>query len=313
MGGTISRDFSLNAAAAIRCNNKKIKPTLSTLPEEKPNSRIICGREYHAIENSAYMLPKDDKEIDRLHDQHFITKEILGFNIMKEALKILDFEKETLCVLDICCGPATWLCEESLEYPNCRFTGIDMCNSCPQVIRPVNLNFIEANILKGLPYPDKSFDFIQMRFVELAFKLDEWQFVISEIKRILKDGGCFQWIDVDMRVNVTNGDTIIKTYTEAFESFCTKYNLDPSVGPKLDYLLTNEKMKIIQTEYREMPLGWGGPVGHAYLQTFQGALEGLAPWLKNSFNTENDQEYDFIINNTKRAFIQSKAFMNFSS
>lgn len=44
----------------------------------KSDKRIIYGRTYHAIESSSYMLPKDDKEIDRLHEEHFVTKELLG-------------------------------------------------------------------------------------------------------------------------------------------------------------------------------------------------------------------------------------------
>lgn len=76
---------------------------------------------------------------------------------MAEALKVLDFHRQGVEVLDVCCGPATWLCETSLDYPNCHFSGIDMCSVWPQVIRPVNLDFTEANILQGLPFPDKSF------------------------------------------------------------------------------------------------------------------------------------------------------------
>lgn len=76
---------------------------------------------------------------------------------MSEALKVIDFQTGGLDILDVCCGPATWLCETSLEYPNCHFAGIDMCSLWPQVIRPVNLSFTEADVLQGLPYPDKSF------------------------------------------------------------------------------------------------------------------------------------------------------------
>lgn len=82
---------------------------------------------------------------------------LLSSNIMDEALKVLDFQSGGLDVLDVCCGPATWLCETSLEYPNCQFSGIDMCSLWPQVIRPVNLTFTQENVLQGLPYPDKSF------------------------------------------------------------------------------------------------------------------------------------------------------------
>jgi hypothetical protein len=77
--------------------------------------------------------------------------------------------------------------------------------------------------------------------------------------------------------------------------------LDASAGAKLDLLLTEGGggMKILQSEYREVPLGWGGPIGDAYLQIFQGTLDGLSPWLKQSLH----------MNDYKHALIQSKAFM----
>ena len=40
------------------------------------------------------------------------------------------------------------------------------------------------------------------RFAVLAFRSNEWPFIISEIKRVLKDGGCFQCVELDMRVRL---------------------------------------------------------------------------------------------------------------
>lgn len=69
-------------------------------------------------------------------------------------------------------------------------------------------------------------------------------------------------------------------------------------------------MSVIQTEYREIPLGWGGLVGNAYLQTFGDFLEGLGPWLKESFNIEEEEDYQLLVQNTKDAFVNSKAHIN---
>lgn len=68
-------------------------------------------------------------------------------------------------------------------------------------------------------------------------------------------------------------------------------------------------MKIIQSEYREVPLGWGGPIGDAYIQLFQGTLDGLSPWLKQSLGITDHQNYDMLMNRTRQALIQSKSFM----
>ncbi|KAI8380338.1 S-adenosyl-L-methionine-dependent methyltransferase [Blakeslea trispora] len=294
--------------ATTKKKNDTVKEKRPSSDIIQPQQRVISERIYHNIESSSYMLPKDDKEIDRLHQEHFVTKELLGFNIMTDALKFLDFQNDQLNVLDICCGPATWLCETSLKYPNCKFIGVDMCSLWPQVIRPINLSFTEANVLQGLPYPDKSFDFIQLRFVLLAFKTSEWNFVLSEIMRVLKDGGLLQCIELDMKITTT--DPIVKSFTEAFDSFCLSYDLDASLGAKLDIMLTEKnELQMIQSEYREIPLGWGGPIGEAYLQIFQDMLDGLEPWLKQSLHVVEDQSYQALMQKTKHSLVQSKSFM----
>lgn len=99
------------------------------------------------------------------------------------------------------------------------------------------------------------------------------------------------------------------------ESFCASFGLDASIGAKLDLLLTADgggggnDLRILQSEYREIPLGWGGPIGEAYIQIFQGALDGLSPWLKQSLNITDNQNYDSLMKRTKQALIQSKSFM----
>jgi hypothetical protein len=79
MGSGLSRETPTNGRKLKTFRSNSVSE--AQLEKEtivKPNQRIINGREYHSMESSAYMLPKDDCEIDRLHDEHFITKELLG-------------------------------------------------------------------------------------------------------------------------------------------------------------------------------------------------------------------------------------------
>jgi hypothetical protein len=79
MGSGLSRETPTNGRKLKTFRSNSVSE--AQLEKEtivKPSQRIINGREYHSTESSAYMLPKDDCEIDRLHDEHFITKELLG-------------------------------------------------------------------------------------------------------------------------------------------------------------------------------------------------------------------------------------------
>ncbi|ORX61625.1 S-adenosyl-L-methionine-dependent methyltransferase [Hesseltinella vesiculosa] len=225
---------------------------------------------------------------------------------MADAFKLLNFQYGGLQILDVCCGAGTWLCETSLDYPSCQFVGIDMSSVWPEVIRPANLEFSNVNVLKGLPFPDKSFDFVQLRFVSLAFKSQEWAFVLSEIRRVLQDGGVFQCIDLDMQIASDHPD--IKDYLRHFDRLCASRGLDPSVGAKLDMMLNDHGLKIVQSEYREVPLGWGGPIGQGCMNVFSAEVQGLAPWLKRSSDM-TDEDLIAILRRALRGMIDSKAYV----
>ncbi|KAI8140477.1 S-adenosyl-L-methionine-dependent methyltransferase [Fennellomyces sp. T-0311] len=274
--------------------------------DDKEAVRYLDGRQYHDEATSRYLLPRDEQEADRLHEQHFVTKELLGCNIMAEAFQRLNFHRGGLRIMDVCCGPATWLCETSLEYNNSQFTGVDMSDVWPKDIRPVNLQFRRTNILSGIPFPDKSFDFVQLRFVVLAFTSDEWRKVLSEIRRVLRPGGCLQCIDLDMRVSLQ--DASPRRTTENFEQFYAMQGLDAAAGAKLDMRLTDMDFRIVQSEYREVPLGWGGPIGTASLNLFMGKIHGLAPWFKRALDMPDDT-FRQLIDETQAALIHSKAFL----
>jgi hypothetical protein len=73
MGNTHSSAHSKRSKRSSANDSQFEKKTIT-----KTRDRFINGRSYHAFENSVYMLPNDDLEVDRLHEQHFIMKELLG-------------------------------------------------------------------------------------------------------------------------------------------------------------------------------------------------------------------------------------------
>lgn len=92
--------------------------------------------------------------------------------------------------------------EMAIEYPEYHFTGIDMADMFPTTIRPDNIKFQRQNILLGLPYPDNTFDFVNMRLMLSAFRVTEWPTVIGEIHRVLKQGGVVELMETKFPVKI---------------------------------------------------------------------------------------------------------------
>ncbi|CAB5365663.1 unnamed protein product [Rhizophagus irregularis] len=149
-------------------------------------------------------------------------------------------------VLDIGCGAATWLLDLSNKYENSYFYGVDIKPIYPQVIKPHNLEFIEA----------------------------DWDFIPSELVRVTKPGGC---IEVAGRRNDYVGDgSIFRKLTDAIWStyliqnidvklaynLDSKFELQPNVGEvhriEKDFILElrtkvlNEELGISEEEHKNM-------------------------------------------------------------
>jgi ubiquinone/menaquinone biosynthesis C-methylase UbiE len=93
----------------------------------------------------------------------------------------------------------------AIDYPEYDVIGLDMVDMFPTTIRPKNVRFDLLNVLNGLPYEDNSFDMIHMRLMIVALRANEWEQVLTEIRRVLKPGGLLQLVESDLTVS-SNGN-----------------------------------------------------------------------------------------------------------
>ena len=88
------------------------------------------------------------------------------------------------------------------NFPSATVTCIDIKNpasdeqdaaSSASGTHLASYQFIQGNILDGLPFPDASFDFVHQRLLFFAIPTDRWQFLLNELTRVTRPGG---WIEV---------------------------------------------------------------------------------------------------------------------
>ncbi|RIB10444.1 S-adenosyl-L-methionine-dependent methyltransferase, partial [Gigaspora rosea] len=178
---------------SIDSNTKSVSSTQS------PSSfRYIDGRRYHNDENSKYPLPNDDEEINRLQTQHYLFRYAWGENFSSPVEEILR-NGDDVHVLDIGCGPATWILEMASEYTSSSFIGIDLSPIFPSNIKPQNVDFYHMNVLNGLPFEDNTFDFVYQRFMGLALTEEQWPILLLELVRVTKPGGWIEFMECDLQ------------------------------------------------------------------------------------------------------------------
>jgi ubiquinone/menaquinone biosynthesis C-methylase UbiE len=155
--------------------------------------RNILGRRYAA--NAPYLLPNDDREVNRLDFQHYMLRYALRGNYVAPLHRPTG-------ILDVGCGTGRWALEMARQFPGSAVVGVDMVP--PPVdeaaergrdARPENYAFVQANVLEGLPFADASFDYVHQRLLFLAIPTARWPGLISQLMRVARPGGYVELVE----------------------------------------------------------------------------------------------------------------------
>ncbi|KAI8971359.1 S-adenosyl-L-methionine-dependent methyltransferase [Pilobolus umbonatus] len=234
--------------------------------------RTLPKRKFHHVQNSAYWLPNDDEEMDRLIGQHFALKTLFG-GISND----LDLERNEALVLDLGCGPGTWIMDAATEYPLSQFIGVDMCDVFPNNVRPPNVSFLVDNVLEKLNFPDNTFDFINIRLFIIAMKKEEWPIVLKEAYRLLKPGGYLQCVECGM---LEQGNSFVQYAGQTFKEMIDDRGQDPFIGSKLSTLLEAMDFNIIHYENKGVYLGNPDPLSKEFLWDATNIFKAVEPILR---------------------------------
>ncbi|KAJ3857257.1 hypothetical protein EV368DRAFT_30559 [Lentinula lateritia] len=117
-------------------------------------------------------------------------------------------------ILDLGCGEGHWIIDAHSSWPEARIVGFDLVDVIlPEVRHNERLHFVRGNlcvfvnlsvirflyvfpsIRYPLPFPHSTFDLIRVANLSLAIPTERWNFVLSEIHRVLQVGGRLELID----------------------------------------------------------------------------------------------------------------------
>jgi len=140
----------------------------------------------------AGLLAKRMPEIRRLAQQHVELKREMQGNFLAPITA-------PGAILDFACENGRWAMEVAAQFPAARVVGIDATLPAPILSlgngidqKPPNADFLQANLLERLPFPDATFDFVHMRFVYTVIPTQAWEPLMVELIRVTRPGG---WIE----------------------------------------------------------------------------------------------------------------------
>ncbi|PKY49180.1 S-adenosyl-L-methionine-dependent methyltransferase [Rhizophagus irregularis] len=175
--------------------NSRSKHERSLIKNIQEFNQIESDQERHEKFLEYYFSTSTDS-IDRFHVFHFLRQYIFQSNFSSPVEENLI--RGGYKVLDVGCGPGTWLLDLSSKYESSYFFGVDSELMFPQEIKPNNVEFFKADLSAGLSFGDNEFDFTHIELMRLIYTSDKWDFILSELIRVTKPGG---YIEVAGRRN----------------------------------------------------------------------------------------------------------------
>ncbi|CAG8453688.1 13623_t:CDS:2 [Ambispora gerdemannii] len=213
--------------------------------------RVIEGRKYHNFQDVHYFLPCDNEEIDRLTNEHFLIKCLWGRNFFSPIENLL--LQGNIRILDVGCGSGTWMLEMATTFPS-SFYGIDVSAIYPDTIKPQNTNFINTNILRGLPFSDSKFDYIHHRFLlhsipDRPFK----RLVLPELLRVTGFGGFLEFVEAD--IECINAGPLLQNLASEYAQFLGSKGITLKPIDIGDLLVKTGSIKNIRHLQHIIPMG----------------------------------------------------------
>ncbi|PKK75894.1 S-adenosyl-L-methionine-dependent methyltransferase [Rhizophagus irregularis] len=245
-----------------------------------------------------YPFPKNDLELEQdakcsklLHE---LMKKVWGGNFVSPIEQELKNKKD-FKVLDVGCGTTcSWILELSKTYPVAKFIGLDLLTPLlPKDFSQNNLQFVQSDILKGLPFEDGSIDFVHMRCLTAAFTERQWEeVVIKELVRVCKPGGWIELLEIDV-----DGKSLGPTSKRIISACMAKFEnrgVNGLISEEIPEFFESTNQVEIYAEEKYSPIGnWGDELGKLALDFFVSIFSSsdeLIEWIKVS-----KEEYEHMI------------------
>ncbi|KAL3478738.1 hypothetical protein BJX99DRAFT_269006 [Aspergillus californicus] len=155
----------------------------------------------------AYLLGRDAEESARLNNQHDFLLKVSGNDLIHPSIPIDSIES----IADIATGTGIWIKEVSsflstrkprVPSPQYYIHGFDISSAQFQHVPTQKETEIHLSVHNCLePFPSEHhgrYDFVHVRLLLGALKIEEYEHALKNILDILKPNGYFQWEEIHM-------------------------------------------------------------------------------------------------------------------
>ncbi|KAF9872754.1 hypothetical protein CkaCkLH20_09617 [Colletotrichum karsti] len=154
--------------------------------------RVENGRTYHSYKEGKYMVPNDDREVERLDLQHNMFMQTFDGRLGTAPPNRPDATVRR--VLDVGTGSGIWAMDFGDDHPETEVRGIDLSAVFPE-FTPPNVKFEIDDLEEPWTY-SQPFDYIHSRMMNSS--ISDWRKYIETCYDNLTPGGYLELNEIDI-------------------------------------------------------------------------------------------------------------------
>ncbi|KAI9226527.1 MAG: S-adenosyl-L-methionine-dependent methyltransferase [Piptocephalis tieghemiana] len=230
---------------------------------------------------STYILPHDPTEMHRSDLMHKLLFESCGAHYLAP----LDMFPRR--ILDVGCGTGQWVRDVGHSFPDSQVYGMDMISDGFRMefgtpAWPPNATLCLGDVIRGLAFPDNSFDFIHQRYL-WSIPSESWPWVLQELFRMVQPGGWCEVGEGDARIllNFASSTSACHVLSKWTQSLFSLRGIDMDDATRIGGWMRQVGFVNVQRRDIRLPMGrWAGSVGEAVWGAHRALLEGCRAWEK---------------------------------
>jgi ubiquinone/menaquinone biosynthesis C-methylase UbiE len=235
---------------------------------------------------NAYIIDAESaSEMARLmHQDHLMTERMGG--LFPAGIDL----SQVHTVLDLACGPGSWVLDVAYEYPAIEIVGTDISNRMiryaqtrAQTQQLHNASFQVADILQSLDFPANSFDFVNARTLVGFMSPASWPELLRECMRVTRPGGFIRLTELELSLSNSPANEKINALL-ARAGYISKRTFSPDgrhigITPMLGRFLRDVGCKDIQHAAHAIDFSAGSEAQEEFFQNMTAGLHLLRPFL----------------------------------
>lgn len=193
-------------------------------------------------------------------------------------------------ILDIACGPGSWVLDMAYNHSETTIVGIDTsrsmidyANAQAKVQWRDNVSFEVMDALKPLNFPDNSFDIVNARLLIGFMPPAAWPKLVQECKRILRPGGLLRLTECENPLSTSAAaQKLYGKLAEALSKANMSFSADSyhlGITPKLGRFLHDAGFSNIQSAGYGFDFSAWTDLHNAFTKDLTIVLKLLQPFL----------------------------------